>query len=557
MRAYSQSTYSWWIDISLLFIFLAGLFFLLLGLRPLFVPDEGRYAEIAREMISSGEYITPYLNGIKYFEKPILFYWLEAASIKLLGLNLWAIRGVNASLSMMLCLFTYYTGRQLFDRLTGLLSAFILSTSLLFFMMTQMISLDLPVTVFLSMSLYTFILGANHTISGKCHYYFCFSAIFSALAVLTKGLIGIVFPIAIISTWLLLTPKRAYLNRLSLIIYIALFLVVTVPWHLVVSLENPEFAYFYFIEQQILRYSTLGVGHYQPFWFFIPCLLIGFFPWIVFLPQAIYQAYPRSVQALATHKKELFFLLWIAIIFIFFSFSKSKLIPYILPLFPPLALLTACYLRNAVRATTYAGFQIGIFLLAILSIMLIFAFYHYLPHYTLASPSLAKQYLLTAFAILAGASSIAILYASSKPVHAIVILICGSFLFPLFVLAAMPAIETRTILPLARIIETKSRPQDIIVTYNQYYQDLPFYLRRIVYILNWRNELTYGMAHQAHHEWMINTQQFWEYWQHKQCVFAIMDKTEYEKIKYKHPKQKIYRLGSTIQNTLVSNCSFI
>src|SRR5579862_5436728 len=111
---------SWWFDLAFLTFFIGVLFFFLLGERPLFVPDEGRYAEIAREMAASGDYVTPYLNHIKYFEKPILFYWLGVGAIKLGGLHIWSIRSINALLGLLGCLLTYFTARKLYDRRTGL-----------------------------------------------------------------------------------------------------------------------------------------------------------------------------------------------------------------------------------------------------------------------------------------------------------------------------------------------------------------------------------------------------------------------------------------------------
>jgi len=313
----NQST-SWWIDILFLLLVLGGLFFILLGVRPLFVPDEGRYAEIGREMIASGDYITPYLNSIKYFEKPILFYWLEAAAIKIAGLNLWSLRSINALLGLLGCLMTYITARQLYNRKTGLLAAFILGTSMLYFVMAHMISLDLTVTVFIAMSLYAFLLGTQRPLGWSRQFYFWGASAAAALAVLTKGLIGIVFPSMIIFVWIAIVGDWRILKRMYLPSCILVFLAIALPWHILVGQRNPEFYYFYFIQQHFLRYATTEIGHYQPIWYFIPYLIIGFFPWVVFLPQAIAKQFSWSWQQRHEHTSELFLLLWVLLIFAFF-----------------------------------------------------------------------------------------------------------------------------------------------------------------------------------------------------------------------------------------------
>lgn len=259
----------WLYDILILTILFSILFFIGLGSRPLFTPDEGRYAEIAREMASNQDYITPYLNHIKYFEKPVLFYWLSAAAIKLWGVNITSVRMINALLGLLGCLGTYAVGRILYGRTAGLLASGILATSTLYFVMTHMVNLDLTVTVFLSATLCGFLLAALAS-RGNSHYYLYFSAVMAACAVLTKGLMGIVLPALVIGLWVIIGNEWRLLKRLPLVSGIILFLIIAAPWHILVNHANPEFFHFYFIEQHFLRYTDPKIGHYQPAWFFIP-----------------------------------------------------------------------------------------------------------------------------------------------------------------------------------------------------------------------------------------------------------------------------------------------
>lgn len=486
---FQLSKRTWLVDFLFLTITLGVLFFVLLGNRPLFVPDEGRYAEIAREMAASGNFITPYLNGIEYFEKPILFYWLGAFAIKAFGVHLWAVRGINAMLALLGCLYTYFATRRLYGRRAGLFAAFLLATSPLYFVMAHMVSLDLPVTVFLCVCLTSFLLALQESLGWQRRLYLYVSAAAAALAVLTKGLIGILFPALIICVWMLLLNEWRILKRIYLPSCLFIFLCIAAPWHYLVGSAHPEFYYFYFVQQHVLRYITPDVGHYQPIWFFIPWLIVGFFPWVLFLFNAAKSALPHAWRQRHSAKIEICLLLWAVIIFAFFSFSKSKLIPYILPMFPPLAILTGRYF-------------------AMLS----------------ERPSL-KKIMITLIALM--------------------------YVVLIGLIAIAPKFDSRTILPLAQQIKLQAAADDEIICYNQYYQDLPFYIERRVAIVNWRNELSFGMQHQNTSEWMINTTQFWQRWNSKKRVFAIMSLDEYQRLPTSHAP--IYLLGKTATNVLISN----
>lgn len=550
-RPFFSQTTSWWLDLFCLTIILSLLYFILLGARPLFVPDEGRYAEIAREMIASKDFITPHLNGIEYFEKPVLFYWLGALAIKFGGLNLWSIRSVNAILALIGCLFTYATVRKLYDRATGLVSALILATSMLYFAMGHMISLDLPVTVTLSISLYAFLLATQTTNPTSRRHYMWLAAGMAALAVLTKGLIGLVFPGLIIGAWLSLLNRWHVLKQLSILSSLCIFLLVATPWHLLVGFAHPEFFYFYFIEQHFLRYTTLDVGHYQPVWFFIPTLAVGFFPWICFLPQTLWRQL-RTLTQSPQLANNLFFLLWFSIIFLFFSFSKSKLIPYILPAFAPLAILVADYLVTSIRTKKLLGLYVGTCIALLITGALMFGFYHSSQYIRMPDPHTAIFYLMCAASALLIGIFCSLLLLSIYPRIALTCKIVGAGLFALFIFAAFPSLDARSIRPLAERLKPLLTPQSIVVAYNQYYQDLPFYLNQRISILNWRNELSYGMQFQNTESWMLNDESFWQQWHHKQ-VYVVMDKGVYASLIRAKPYEKIYLLGETLNNVLITN----
>ena len=148
-------------DLVLLGVLTALFFGCFLGSRPLSVPDEGRYVEIPREMVGTGDYLTPRLNGVKYFEKPPLFYWFEAGMIKLFGLSEWSVRLGPALFALFGCLAVYYAGTRMFGRLAGLMSACILATSVLYYALSRLITLDMPVSVLLTASLLSFLLGTR------------------------------------------------------------------------------------------------------------------------------------------------------------------------------------------------------------------------------------------------------------------------------------------------------------------------------------------------------------------------------------------------------------
>lgn len=327
-----------WLRDSILLLILFGFLFLNgLGSAPLIDPDEGRYAEIPREMLQKSDFITPTLNYVKYFEKPPLLYWANAGSMAIFGQNEYAARLPSTLSGLLSVLLTYLAGRRLFNRQTALTGALILGSCAAFLLQSRIILTDMLLTLCLAGAMFSFLLAARSSEHHRANLFRLFF-ICCGLAVLTKGLIGIVLPGGIIFWYLLLGRRWRLLKEIPWISGLVLFAIVTVPWFVLVSLANPEFPHFFFIREHFQRFTSTIHQRSQPFWFFLPILLLTMLPWSFFIPGSLTKAWHERQGNNGT---TLFLLLWPLVIILFFSLSSSKLIPYILPTFPPLALLIA------------------------------------------------------------------------------------------------------------------------------------------------------------------------------------------------------------------------
>ncbi len=327
-------TRAFWMDLFWLTLLFAPIYFLFLGNRPFATPDEARYVEIPREMLATGDWITPRLNGVKYFEKPPLLYWIEAAFQYAFGLKEWVMRLPIVLFGLTGILSTYAFGQRVFNRQVALYSAFILGSSCIYFVMSRLIILDMAVSLFVTLSLFCFYIAQQETTGEKRRIFYALFTVFCALGVLTKGIMALAVPGVVIILWATYSRRWRAIFPAYLPSNLILFLAIAAPWHILASLKTPEFAYKYFIVEHVLRYATKIHLRHQPVWFFIPIIIGGFIPWsALFIP-----AFAKAFRERYMHVNA-FLLIWAAFVFVFFSISQSKLIPYILPLFPPIALL--------------------------------------------------------------------------------------------------------------------------------------------------------------------------------------------------------------------------
>jgi 4-amino-4-deoxy-L-arabinose transferase-like glycosyltransferase len=542
-------------DTLLLLLTLSLLFGFALGSRALWEPDEGRYAEVPREMVVTGDYVTPRLNGVKYFEKPPLFYWLEAGAIKALGANEWSLRLWPALFAILGCLAVYGAGRRFYDRRTGVLAAAVLATNPLYYELGRTVTLDMAVGVMITLALLAFLTGVEQPPGRDRRIYMWACYVFAAFATLTKGLIGFVLPALVIGAWIAAMGEWRQMKKLYLVSGTVLFLVIAVPWHVAVAWVNPEFSYFYFVHEHFLRYLTRVHHRYEPIWFFVPVLLLGLYPWTAFLAQSVKANLPASWAQRHRYSREVFFLLWTALVFAFFSFSSSKLVPYILPLLPPLALLIARYLaymweqRQDMRVRT--GFWI-LFVLGVSGGVALALTPHFAPHQKVIAALGWYVYALAA-ALLLGAIAPFVasrLYGLSAGLSAIVV---TSVLFLGTLTLALPQLDSeRSVKPLAMALKSRLRPGDEVMTYRAYYQDLPFYLGRLVTVAKWKGELAFGTTVEDTSPWIIDEATAWQRLRGPQTVYVVTERTNLDDLR-RHSDGRVRVIAKNGRHILLVN----
>lgn len=536
----------WTLDLFLLTFFIGSLFFIFLGAHNLLTPDEGRYTEIAREMAVNGNYITPFLNGIVFLDKPILFYWLECFSIKLFGLSEWSLRFWPCIFGIWGCLTTYIAGRFLFNRRTGILAAFILATSFFYYFMAHYANMDLEVAVLISTSLFAFIIASRFENSVKRSVFLYSTYIFAAFAVLTKGLIGIVFPGMIIFCWIIFLNNWRLLKKIHLLSGTIIFLLISAPWFILEQRVNHEFFHYFFFTQHILRFLTANLNNINKVWFYLPVIIIGIFPWFIFLGQTIWQKIKLILTNRKQYQTELFLLLWILLIVLFFSIPASKLIGYILPVFPAIALLIGSYLDFSLTNASTKGIKIGInswIILSLSSAIILF----YLPYFKVI-PNLnlmdLKWYCYLAGIILFCSSFVSLFFSRrQKWLPVILVLFLTSALLQINILKAFPKFGFQSTKPFALQINSLLKPNDEIVFFYRYYYDLPVYIQRSVFVVeNWDNYkdsnddswqrifLAMSKLNGSEKKWLLNDQQLQDLLRNKR-VFIVANKTELDSLK--------------------------
>ncbi|HEY3570095.1 MAG TPA: phospholipid carrier-dependent glycosyltransferase [Thermoanaerobaculia bacterium] len=473
------------------------LFFGGLGSYPLLEPDEGRYAEIPREMLERGDFVTPRLNGVLYFEKPPLYYWLNAAALSLPGRPEVLCRLFSALFGLGGVGLAWLLGRSIGGPRVGLTAAIVLGSSPLWAALSRANIIDMTLAFFLSATLTCFWLAQAKEKGERGErllWYGLFAA--AALATLTKGLIGFLIPGAVIFLYLLFARRWRLLPRVPWIGGIALFLLIAVPWHVLAARRNPDFLWFYFVHEHWLRYTTSEARRQAPAWFFVGILAVGLIPWSGVLPAAA-RLYRRSWGRLRAERPGLIFLAcWALFILLFFSASQSKLVPYILPGVPPLAVLAALALQEAetdprTRRWARVGGAIGAALLAVLAAALLLAA---LGRIDTGVGPLPNVLIFAMPALAAGLLSLW-LWGSGRLRSLVALAVAPALLVLGLVSAAPRASLLLSTGPIAHFLGPRLGPGDEVYAYRCYPQTLPIYLRRLVGVVEYTGELDFGIRH--------------------------------------------------------------
>ena len=551
---------SWSRDCLLLTLAFGALFFFRLGSYPLSNPDEGRYAEIPREMVASGDYVTPRLNGVVYFEKPPLVYWTTAVCLKLFGPSEWSMRATPALFALAGVLLTYAAARRLHGREAGLLAAAVLGTSLLWFVLGRIMLLDMAVSVLMAATLFCFILGVREAPGARRRGLFYGWYASAALATLTKGLIGFLVTGAVMFLWLLIFNQWKRLRPLHLPSGIALFLLIAAPWHILAAQANETWAHRYFVYEHWQRFTTPAASRPGPWYFFIGIVAAGLVPWTGFLWSALRAGVRGGWAKKSANADAWFFVVWIAFIFLFFTKSHSKLAPYILPIFPALAVVIGGWLAQVLRADDGAkrmrlGLGVFSFFCGLLALALCVVIAQ--PERVRMPPEQAITLQIPAFTmagvlLLGGIFTpwLAKVRGARAAVWGLVGTMAGFYFVLMFAAPNIPKPGTKA---LAEIVVAKAKPGDRVLHYHEFFHDFTFYARRVVDVVAFKGELELeeDAAARASGRFMAEAE-FRLLWAGTVRVWGVVRNKEKDRL-FGDATFRYHLIGETRDHTLFSN----
>ncbi|HET7201008.1 MAG TPA: glycosyltransferase family 39 protein [Burkholderiales bacterium] len=516
------------------FLICALIWFGGLEYRGLFMPDEGRYADIAREMLDTNDWVTPRLNGIKYLEKPPLQYWATAGAFAVFGADEWTARLWPALTGFLGIALVAFAALRLAPGSPWIFPASTIAGCWGYFLGGQFLTLDMGLTFFLTAAMLGFALSRRGGIPARAELgWMLFAWAAMACAVLSKGIVGIVIPALALVVYLAIERDWPLLRRLHWLPGLGVFAAIVFPWFLLVQERNPEFFQFFFVHEHFERYLLPDHHRPGPWWYFLPVLLVGLLPWTPAIPAAMAKAW--KAREPADFKLDRFLVIWAGVVVVFFSASHSKLPGYVLPAVPAILLLFARHYptlsERLRRAPGFACVASGVVLALVAG----------------GLPALSAQnswtefdtqysvWLLAAALVLlvAGLAALGLLR-RARPDASLAVLGLGSLLAAQLALSGTHAVDGR--FSSERLIETITGetlrfPRDPpFYSVGSFDQSVPFYLGRSVTLVGYQDELAPGIAAEPE-KYIGSVEEFLGRWRDHAEAFAIMTPRVYETLR--------------------------
>ncbi|HEY2990591.1 MAG TPA: glycosyltransferase family 39 protein [Candidatus Binatia bacterium] len=450
-----------------------------LGGAALFDPDEGRNAEIAREILITGDWVTPYYDFLPRLEKPIFFYALTALAYKGFGVSEASARLPAAVFALATLLLTYFFARRR-GEWAALWSGLVLLTGIEVVVFSRIVILDMTLAFFITLTLVAFYSASAESARQKRRYYFLMYAA-AACAALVKGPVGFVLPGIIIAIYIAAGRKWSILAEMELGWGILIFILISAPWYALEETRHPGYLAYFLGQEHFGRYLTPYFQRGKPWYFFLGVLAAGFFPWTFLLPSVAKRLWKNPLDDLSVY-----LILWAIVPFVFFSFSRSKMAEYLLPIFPALSILTGKSITDVLKTASSWEIWLLSLLWSALNLSLMYLFLGWLRPGILPADirGTVPQLPVTAIAALALLSFVVLPWTAratfTKNNDRLFLLAC--LVFFLFFCFAHRFVEpfslTRSYKELAARSAPHIRPEDQLVIYdNVYLPSLPFYLR--------------------------------------------------------------------------------
>jgi 4-amino-4-deoxy-L-arabinose transferase-like glycosyltransferase len=496
----------WWGWIALAIVWL-----LTIQIRPMLDPDEGRYAEIPREMLTTGNWVTPRLDGLKYFEKPALQYWATAALYGIVGLSNWSSRLWTVGLGFACLPLVYAWVARLYSRRAALMAVVLLAMSPYFGLIGHLNLLDAGFAFWMCATVLAFARAQSATARSREErnwMLLCWAA--AALAVLTKGIVVFVLAGGALIAYCLAERDLRTWRRMHFGLGVPLFLALATPWFIVVSLRNPDFAPFFFVHEHFQRFLTKEAQRVEPWWYFLALLVIGALPWLTALLRATAASWRES--GLESGFKPLkFILVFSALTLVFFSLSDSKLATYILPMFPTMAAFTGVAVADRPRfLPRSSGVAAG------LAVFLAAGLLYYSQHRNGVIPAEALGWAVAAGVAAAAAALIA---RWGRPV-AVALLFIFAWQALLCEYTVIP--PSRSAHALVQAVAPQVHPGTALYSVGEYRQTIPPYLGRTLTLVNFQGELEFGQAREPGRQ-SATPAEFVRQWEASRDAIAFFD----------------------------------